>query len=101
MIAKNRNIHTMYIEKNSINAKIIDHVESMEELANWYRIADAFLFPSLFEGFGRTPVEAQASGCPVITTGAAGISEVIGDSAYILDNPSDASELATSIEHLI
>jgi glycosyltransferase involved in cell wall biosynthesis len=49
-----------------------------------YSMADAFLFPSLAEGFGWPLIEAQACGCPVITTDEAPMNEVGGDSAEYL-----------------
>jgi glycosyltransferase involved in cell wall biosynthesis len=49
-----------------------------------YSLARAFIFPSLAEGFGWPLVEAQACGCPVITTDEAPMNEVAGDSASFL-----------------
>jgi glycosyltransferase involved in cell wall biosynthesis len=49
-----------------------------------YSCARAFLFPSLAEGFGWPLVEAQACGCPVITTNEPPMSEVAGDEAFYL-----------------
>jgi glycosyltransferase involved in cell wall biosynthesis len=49
-----------------------------------YSVANAFLFPSLEEGFGWPLIEAQACGCPVITTARAPMTEVAGDAACYL-----------------
>lgn len=49
-----------------------------------YSYASAFLFPSLAEGFGWPLIEAQACGCPVITTNEPPMSEVAGDAAFYL-----------------
>jgi glycosyltransferase involved in cell wall biosynthesis len=49
-----------------------------------YSYARAFLFPSLAEGFGWPLIEAQACGCPVITTNEPPMSEVAGDAAFYL-----------------
>jgi len=49
-----------------------------------YSVAAAFLFPSLEEGFGWPLIEAQACGCPVITTARPPMSEVAGDAACYL-----------------
>jgi glycosyltransferase involved in cell wall biosynthesis len=49
-----------------------------------YSTAEAFLFPSIAEGFGWPLVEAQACGCPVMTTDAAPMNEVAGDAAVYL-----------------
>jgi glycosyltransferase involved in cell wall biosynthesis len=57
---------------------------SSETLQAAYSCAHAFLFPSLAEGFGWPLVEAQACGCPVITTNEPPMSEVAGDAALYL-----------------
>ncbi|RME50095.1 MAG: glycosyltransferase family 1 protein [Caldilineae bacterium] len=54
-----------------------------EELPGWYRAAAAFVYPSLFEGFGLPVVEAMACGTPVICSDAASLREVAGDAALI------------------
>ncbi|MDP3912036.1 MAG: glycosyltransferase family 1 protein [Gemmatimonadales bacterium] len=51
-----------------------------------YRAADVLLFPSLYEGFGFPVLEAFASGLPVITSGAGGLTEVGGDAAVVVDS---------------
>lgn len=47
--------------------------------------AMAFVFPSLYEGFGMPPLEAMACGVPVLTSGEASLPEVVGDCAVICD----------------
>lgn len=47
--------------------------------------AVAFVFPSLYEGFGMPPLEAMACGVPVLTTGEASLPEVVGDCAVVCD----------------
>ncbi|MCB1228983.1 MAG: glycosyltransferase family 4 protein [Verrucomicrobiae bacterium] len=49
-----------------------------EELVRHYRHADAFIFPSTYEGFGLPPLEAMACGCPVLLSHAASLPEVGG-----------------------
>ena len=61
-----------------------------------YRKAVVFVYPSLFEGFGLTVLEAMASGCPVITSNISSLPEIAGDAA-ILINPEDVEELSSSI----
>jgi glycosyltransferase involved in cell wall biosynthesis len=58
---------------------------SDEELLKLYNIADAFVFPSLYEGFGLPPLEAMACGCPVIASDRTSIPEVVGDAGILLD----------------
>ncbi|HEX7042535.1 MAG TPA: glycosyltransferase family 1 protein [Patescibacteria group bacterium] len=59
-----------------------------EELVGLYNLANAFIMPSLYEGFGLPLLEAMACGCPVITTNNGSIPEVVGDGAYIVDGES-------------
>ena len=61
-----------------------------------YRRALAFVFPSLMEGFGLPGLEAQAMGCPVISSNSSCLPEVYGDSVLYFD-PRRSSELVTQI----
>ena len=49
------------------------------DLAHFYSAAHAFVFPSLYEGFGIPPLEAMAVGTPVISSNASVMPEVLGD----------------------
>lgn len=71
-----------------------------DDLVRFYHCAHAFLFPSLFEWFGRPPVEAQACGCPVITTHQWSLNEVVWASACIVDDPYDEVSYKKQIELL-
>jgi glycosyltransferase involved in cell wall biosynthesis len=51
------------------------------ELPDWYRAAEVFVYPSLFEGFGLPVLEAMACGAPVVCSQAASLLEVAGDAA--------------------
>jgi glycosyltransferase involved in cell wall biosynthesis len=64
------------------------------ELGNWYRQAQLFVFPSVFEGFGLPPVEAIGFGLPVITTKCASLPEVTRGLADLVSDPFDEEELA-------
>jgi len=57
-----------------------------EDKPSLYRLADVFVFPSLYEGFGLMALEAMASGTPVITSNAIVFEEVLEESAYIVDD---------------
>ena len=50
-----------------------------------YRATDVFVYPSMFEGFGFPPVEAMASGCPVISSTRGSLAEVVADAARTVD----------------
>lgn len=62
-----------------------------EDLVALYGGARAFIFPSLYEGFGFPVLEAMASGCPVVASTASSIPEVCGDAAEYIDPFSVAS----------
>jgi glycosyltransferase involved in cell wall biosynthesis len=65
-------------------------------LAVLYRLAAAFVFPSLYEGFGLPPLEAMASGTPVITSNVSSLPEVVGDAALLID-PMNPTEIADAM----
>lgn len=56
------------------------------QLRSLYENALAFIFPSLYEGFGLPPLEAMACGCPVIASDRASIPEVCGDAVMYVDS---------------
>lgn len=72
---------------------------SDEELVSLYKNANSFLFPSLYEGFGIPPLEAQGSGCPVLLSSIASLKEVYGDSALYCD-PLDINDIHSKITML-
>jgi glycosyltransferase involved in cell wall biosynthesis len=67
-----------------------------EELRALYSCADLMLFPSLQEGFGWPIIEAQACGCPVVTSDRVPMTEVGGDAATYVD-PDDIEAAASDI----
>ncbi|KAA9355145.1 glycosyltransferase family 4 protein [Larkinella humicola] len=67
-----------------------------EDLAAMYSGALAFVYPSLFEGFGLPPLEAMQCGLPVITSNVSSLPEVVGDAA-IQVSPTDADALAQAM----
>lgn len=70
------------------------------ELIAQYQGATAFVFPSLYEGFGIPPLEAQACGCPVLAANAASIPEVLQASALYFD-PLDVSHMAAAMQRIL
>ncbi|MCA8993432.1 MAG: glycosyltransferase family 4 protein [Planctomycetaceae bacterium] len=64
-----------------------------EALRSLYRQASVFLFPSYYEGFGWPPLEAMASGCPVVASNAGSLPEVTGTAALTAE-PDDVETLA-------
>jgi glycosyltransferase involved in cell wall biosynthesis len=71
-----------------------------ETLAVMYRLAGVFVFPSLYEGFGLPPLEAMASGTPVVTSNVSSLPEVAGDAAILVD-PYDPHAIADGIYRVL
>jgi glycosyltransferase involved in cell wall biosynthesis len=71
-----------------------------DTLAIMYRLAGVFVFPSLYEGFGLPPLEAMASGTPVVVSNVSSLPEVTGDAA-VLVHPLDASDIADGIVRVL
>ncbi len=65
-----------------------------------YRLADVFVFPSMYEGFGLMPLEAMASGTPVVANDVSSIPEIVGDAAYLVP-AGDARAMAGAIIALL
>ncbi|MBN2706208.1 MAG: glycosyltransferase family 4 protein [Deltaproteobacteria bacterium] len=70
------------------------------QLTSLYRHAVCFCYPSLYEGFGLPPLEAQAQGCPVIVSNRASLPEVFGDSALYCD-PEKISDINEKLRIII
>ena len=73
---------------------------SPAELEGLWAIADAFVFPSLYEGFGLPVLEAMARGVPVACSNASSLPEVAGDAALLFD-PRDEGAIAHALARLL
>ncbi|MFB0564477.1 MAG: glycosyltransferase family 4 protein [Candidatus Aminicenantaceae bacterium] len=71
-----------------------------EDLPVLYNLAEVFVYPSLYEGFGLPVLEAMACGVPIVTSNTSSIPEVAGDGA-IKVNPYDVDEIAKAIYDLM
>lgn len=84
--------------KSNKNIHFLGRV-SDEMLVRLYRHAFAFVFPSLYEGFGIPPLEAQACACPVLSSDVASMPEILKDSALYF-SPTDENSLVRLFENL-
>lgn len=71
-----------------------------QTLANLYTHASAFVYPSLYEGFGLPPLEAMSCGCPVVCSNTSSIPEVVGDAGEFFD-PYDSESMAHALEKVL
>ena len=69
-------------------------------LAKLYEHASAFVFPSLYEGFGIPPLEAMSHDCPVVCSNTSSIPEVVGDAGEYFD-PADIESMRAAIERVV
>lgn len=69
-------------------------------LARMYSSATAFIYPSLYEGFGLPPLEAMAYECPVISSNTSSMPEVIGNAAEFFD-PNNIESMTSAIENIV
>ena len=76
------------------------HWVSEAELEGLFAAATAFVFPSLYEGFGLPVLEAMTRGVPVATSGRASLAEVAGDAALLFD-PQDPRSIADALQRLL
>ncbi|MDX9881486.1 MAG: glycosyltransferase family 1 protein [Prolixibacteraceae bacterium] len=86
-----------FIQKNKkrLNVYFLEGT-SDRELGALYQSAEMLVYPSVFEGFGLPVIEAQASGCPVVTSRSASMPEAGGEGAVYV-NPVSSEEIADAI----
>lgn len=73
---------------------------SEQELPLWYNIAECFVYPSIYEGFGLPPLEAMACGVPVITSNTSSLPEVVGEAGLTVD-PNDEIAMAKALSQIL
>lgn len=96
--------NTSEIYQTYQNLRLTEKVEFLgyqndDALRTLYNQAAAFIFPSLYEGFGIPILEAMACGCPVITSNVSSMPEVAGGAALLVDpsNPQEITEAMTRV----
>ena len=93
------------LEKHNIPKDILKRITLLgylpdEDLPYLYTLADVFVYPSLYEGFGFPPLEAMACGTPVVTSNVSSIPEVVGKAA-VLVNPLNTDGIAFGILRIL
>lgn len=93
---KNRVYGNLSNNTSNKNIKFLGRV-SDEKLISLYANAEAFIYPSLYEGFGIPPLEAMALGCPVLASDIPALHEVC-DNAALYFNPQDEMDMQNCIK---
>lgn len=71
-----------------------------DTLRVFYEAAEAFVFPSLYEGFGLPPLEAMAAGTPVVASNVSSLPEVVGEAAWTV-NPENVFDIARGMREVL
>lgn len=80
--------------------RVLHRGGSDKVLGDLYSQATAFVYPSMYEGFGLPPLEAMAKGCPVIVSHSSSMPEVVGDAGCYFD-PMSSEEMSTAMEKVV
>ncbi len=97
---KNASVES-FIDRHDLGTRVVfPGFIPEEEVVELFNGATAFIFPSRAEGFGMPNVEAMACGCPVVTSNAFAIPEIVGDGALVMDDPDDYHDLADKVERI-
>jgi glycosyltransferase involved in cell wall biosynthesis len=89
------------VQTLGLSGSTVRQVDGSDDLLCWhYRQAAALVYPSLYEGFGMPPLEAMSQGCPVVSSSASAMPEVIGNAGAYFD-PSSPEDLSRAIETVL
>jgi glycosyltransferase involved in cell wall biosynthesis len=88
------------IQEFQLEGKVLQLSGSDDILAQLYRQAAVFIYPSLYEGFGIPPLEAMSCGCPVVCSNVSSIPEIVGDAGEYFD-PYDLDSMSYAIEKVV
>lgn len=91
--------HTVLRTRTQNSVRFLGFVP-METLRVFYDQATAFLFPSLYEGFGMPPLEAMSHGTPVVTSNVSSLPEAVGDAA-VLVNPENVFDIGRGLRKVL
>lgn len=93
-------LDSLIVELGAQNSVQLTGWISRAELLQLYARAQAFVYPSTFEGFGMPVLEAMAAGIPVACSGIAPLREVAGDAALFFD-PQDEGAIADALDRIV
>jgi alpha-1,3-rhamnosyl/mannosyltransferase len=89
------------LDTHGIHEEFVTHgAVSRQRLRELYRSASLYVYPSRYEGFGLSTLEAMACGCPVVVPEQPNLAEVTDDSASVYGSPEDASRLTRTLHQL-
>jgi len=88
------------IRQRGLANKILRCSGTDDILATLYRYAAAFVYPSLYEGFGLPALEAMHYGCPVVASDTPALAEVVGPAGLFFD-PHDPDDLISKLERIL
>lgn len=103
VVGKGRNAYAAGLaRRHGLSSRVV-FAGAAEEIADFYRASDLFVFPTRYEPFGLVITEAMASGLPVVTTEVAGAAELIQHdrSGLLLATPPDPDRLARLLDRLL
>ncbi len=99
-IARNPSVRHAVIHSRVENCARFLGFVPFDTLRIFYECASAFVFPSLYEGFGLPPLEAMASGTPVVTSNISSLPEAVSDAAMLV-NPENVFDIARGISEVL
>jgi glycosyltransferase involved in cell wall biosynthesis len=89
------------VQTLGLSASTVRQVDGSDDLLCWhYRQAAALVYPSFYEGFGMPPLEAMSQGCPVVSSSASAMPEIIGNAGTYFD-PNSPEDLSRAIETVL
>lgn len=90
-----------FIQSSGLRSGSVHQISGADaRLGQLYRNAVAFVYPSIYEGFGLPPLEAMANGCVVVTSNTSSMPEVVGPAGEYF-SPNDIEEQAQAISNVV
>lgn len=95
LVGKSKGLRNAIEQFEEKRVLVLDNVPD-EDLPALYSMAELFILPSFYEGFGLPPLEAMSCGCPTLVSNAASIPEACGDASHYFD-PENVQEMAEAM----